>query len=68
MKHKLKRKSSFIVVVLRSLRHGACVRCNTPIRSLEESSKHWETELKKSKRINYENTVFAGAYNKNPPA
>ena len=46
-KHYLKNKSSFIVVVLRSLRHGACVNCGKQLRSLEESGKHWNEELKK---------------------
>jgi len=44
--HYLKRKSSFIVVVLRSLRHKACVGCGKPIASFEESVKHWEKALK----------------------
>lgn len=48
MVHKLKCKSSFIVVVLASLRHGACVRCDKPIRSLEQSSQHWQKELAKA--------------------
>ena len=43
--HRLKRKSSFIVVILRSLQHGACVCCSEPIGSLEESAAHWEKEL-----------------------
>jgi len=46
--HYLKRSSSFIVVVLKSLRHGRCVKCGKPIRSLEESFEHWENELKKN--------------------
>jgi len=46
MEHKLKNQSSFIVVVLRSLRHGACVRCGKEINSLDESFKHWEESLK----------------------
>lgn len=46
--HYLKRKSSFIVVVLRSLRHKACVNCGKPIRSFEESLQHWDKELKKT--------------------
>lgn len=45
MIHKLKNSSSFIVVVLRSLRHKACVRCNKPIGSFEESVEHWKNEL-----------------------
>lgn len=48
MKHSLKRPSSFIVVVLSSLRHGACVRCGTPLKSFEEAAGHWERELIKS--------------------
>lgn len=44
--HRLKRPSSFIVVVLRSLRHGACVSCGEPIRSVEESANHWLENLK----------------------
>ena len=47
MEHKLKHQSSFIVVVLRSLRHKACVRCGEKINSLEESFEHWEKALKK---------------------
>jgi len=43
--HHLKHKSSFIVVVLRSLRHGKCVRCGCQTRTLEESSDHWEKAL-----------------------
>lgn len=46
-KHYLKNPSSFIVVVLRSLMHRACVNCGAPIKSFEESSEHWEKELKK---------------------
>lgn len=45
MEHKLKAKSSFIVVVLRSLRHKACVRCEMPIKSFEDSFAHWRKEL-----------------------
>ena len=48
MIHKLKNPSSFIVVVLRSLRHRGCVRCNKPIRSFEESVAHWNQELQKT--------------------
>lgn len=48
MIHKLKRPSSFIVVVLRSLMHKGCVRCNKSIGSFEESAKHWEEELCKT--------------------
>jgi len=44
--HYLKRPSSFIVVVLRSLRHGACVCCGVPTRSLDESANHWKSNLK----------------------
>jgi hypothetical protein len=43
MIHRLKTKSSFIVVVLASLQHKACVFCGKPIHSLEESSRHWNT-------------------------
>jgi len=50
MEHKLKNQSSFIVVVLRSLRHKACVRCGEKIDSLEESFEHWEKVLK-NKRL-----------------
>jgi len=49
MIHKLKNPSSFIVVILRSLRHKACVCCGVPINSLKESSRHWERELEKTK-------------------
>lgn len=45
MEHKLKHQSSFIVVVLRSLRHKACVCCGEKINSLDESFKHWEESL-----------------------
>lgn len=45
MKHYLKHHSSFIVVVLRSLMHKACVRCGEPLKTFEESAKHWEKEL-----------------------
>jgi len=47
MEHKLKHQSSFIVVVLRSLRHKACICCGEKINSLEESFEHWEKALKK---------------------
>jgi len=47
MKHKLKNKSSYTVVVLASLKHKACVRCNKPINSLEEAYQHWDDELSK---------------------
>lgn len=43
--HYLKNQSSFIVVVLKSLRHGSCVQCNEPIKTLEESEQHWEKML-----------------------
>ena len=46
-KHRLKRRSSFIVVVLRSLRLGACVCCGKPIQSEKESAEHWLAELTK---------------------
>jgi len=45
--HRLRHRSSFIVVILRSLRHGACVCCGKPIRSLDESFEHWEEKLTK---------------------
>ena len=48
MIHRLKNKSSFIVVVLKSLRHGSCVRCGAKIKSLEGSERHWTRELEKS--------------------
>jgi len=48
MTHYLKHKSSFTIVVLRSLRHGACVSCGKPLRSFEESLKHWNKEIEKS--------------------
>ena len=44
-KHYLKNQSSFIVVILKSLMHKGCVTCGTPIKSLEESEKHWEDKL-----------------------
>ena len=43
--HILKSPSSFTVVVLRSLMHGACVICGEPINSLEESYRHLEENL-----------------------
>lgn len=48
--HYLKRQSSFIVVIIRSLRHGSCVCCGKPIHSFEESAEHWEKELQQAKR------------------
>jgi hypothetical protein len=45
MKHYLKNKSSLIVVILKSLRHGSCVNCGVEIHSLEESEKHWNKSL-----------------------
>ena len=48
-KHYLKHRSSFIVVVLRSARHGACVCCGKPFESsdpVEESAEHWRKALK----------------------
>lgn len=58
--HKLKNNSSFIVVVLRSLRHRACVRCGKPIKSLDESINHWDKELIRSSQdsIKYEEGVY----------
>lgn len=50
-KHYLKRSSSFIVVILRSLRHKGCVCCNYPIHSLEESEKHWREKLEEDADI-----------------
>jgi hypothetical protein len=46
--HTLKSPSSFIVVILSSLRHRSCVRCHYPIHSLEESYNHWTTALEKN--------------------
>lgn len=46
MIHRLKRPSSFIVVVLRSLMHQGCVCCGKPIHTYRESIEHWEQELK----------------------
>ena len=43
--HYLKHPSSFIVVVLRSLAHQACVNCGKPVSTLDESAKHWLEEL-----------------------
>lgn len=48
-KHYLKSRSSYIVVLLKSLRHKGCVCCNYPIKSLEESSEHWDEMLIKDK-------------------
>lgn len=50
--HKLKRPSSFIVVVLRSTMHKACVCCHEPIRSFEESVEHWTKQLQKNVGVN----------------
>jgi len=49
-KHCLRSPSSFIVVVLRSLRHGSCVCCGVPLHSFDESAEHWEKELNKMRR------------------
>lgn len=43
--HKLKHSSSYIVVVLASLRHKACIYCGKPIRTLEDAFAHWDEEL-----------------------
>ncbi len=45
MRHVLRSPSSFIVVTLRSTRHGACLRCGTPLKSFDEAVEHWEKEL-----------------------
>ena len=45
--HYLKHPSSFIVVVLRSLRHGACVNCGLPLHTEKEAVAHWLAELTK---------------------
>ena len=50
-KHYLKHSSSYTVVVLRSLRHGACVNCGEPIKSLDESYEHWDKKLEEDSRI-----------------
>lgn len=39
--HYLKSRSSLVVVILRSLRHGSCVVCGHPLKSLEDSGRHW---------------------------
>ncbi|MEW6557262.1 MAG: hypothetical protein AB1349_07905 [Elusimicrobiota bacterium] len=44
-KHYLKSRSSFIVVVLRSLAHKGCVCCSKPLKSLEESADHWAEKI-----------------------
>lgn len=49
-KHYLKNQSSLIVVILKSLMHKGCVACGAPIKSLEESEKHWEEKLGLQKR------------------
>ena len=46
--HSLSSKSSYIVVILKSLRHEACVRCGYPIHTLNEATKHWDSELLKN--------------------
>jgi hypothetical protein len=48
MVHRLKHPSSFIVVVLRSLRHRACVCCGEPVNTFEESAEHWKRELQRT--------------------
>ena len=45
--HRLKHPSSGIVVVLRSLRHGACVCCGKPLHTEKEAFEHWYEELTK---------------------
>jgi len=40
--HYLKSSSSYTVVVLASLRHGACVQCNKTINSLQQAYRHWD--------------------------
>ena len=50
MEHQLRSNSSFIRVILSSLKHKACVRCGYPIHSLEEAEKHWESELERTKK------------------
>jgi hypothetical protein len=49
--HTLKHKSSFIVVVLKSLRHHGCVKCKAPIKTLEESIQHWQDHLLKTAKL-----------------
>jgi len=44
-RHYLKHSSNFIVVVLRSLQHGACVNWGEHINSWKESLKHWNKAL-----------------------
>lgn len=51
IKHRLKNSSSYIVVVLRSLRHKACITCNKPINSLEKSFEHWSRELSDNNQL-----------------
>lgn len=41
-KHYLSSQSMFVVMVLKSLRHGSCVNCGEQTKTLEESSRHWE--------------------------
>lgn len=51
-KHYLKHRSSFIVVVLRSARHNACICCGKPFKSsdpVEESAEHWKKALLEEK-------------------
>lgn len=43
--HYLKPRSSYIVVTLRSLRHGSCVVCGTPLNTLEGAFEHWDETL-----------------------
>lgn len=57
MEHRLKNKSSFIVVVLKSLMHKSCIRCGYPIHSLEESIEHWESELEKTRKLDLQKSI-----------
>lgn len=57
--HKLKTPSSYIVVVLRSLMHQACVCCNEPIHTYEESIAHWDTELEKTENLKKGEKLFS---------
>ena len=60
--HKLKRKSSYIVVILRSLMHKACICCNEPINTFEESAEHWDKELKKAQYNKEQYSFFEEAF------
>jgi len=64
VRHYLKHPSSYIVVILRSLMHQACVRCNIPIHTFEESCNHWDKMLQKTKDKDKENVYGKSLFNR----